>query len=193
MYRILIHLRTQSPDIYQFLTVDGEVYGTEDIIELEEKMKELMMTMGYDDIKIVEDKDFYVRVVNYVSEDIDQQDIERLEQLLSNVGTNNLTLSSIGDYDTRIIWGKKPEDIPNKYTVEIQAPEGFVVEPSAIEVEEGETATFKITLIEEINSFHLTINDEEFTNGLPSYIEYKNGELIIKDIHNDLVVVLIKD
>lgn len=195
MYKILTHLHTHSPEVYRFYTVNGEVYATDSLDEVAKVSKEILKKIGYKDLKIVDDKDYYVEVTSYSNEEIGTEDIERLEQLLDSVGTSNLTLSNVGDYETEIVWGKKPEPETPKYKVNFEVPEGITVEPAKVEVEEGNTASFKLSFEMEEYSFHLVVNEEDFKEGLPQWITYRADikELTINNIHSDLAVVLIKD
>jgi hypothetical protein len=179
--------------MYQILTVDGEEYATDNLEEVKEKVKEILTYIGSNDVRIIDDKDYYVKVTNYSNEAIDYKDVERLEQLLTSCGSGKITLSNVGDYETAIVWGKKPEVIPDRYSVEVRTTDDIVVEPYSRVIEEGLSASFNITLGEQVNSFHIRVNDEEFTAGLPDYIKYADGILTIEDIHNDLVVMLIQD
>lgn len=189
----MIKLNTQSPNMYQVLTVNGEEYVAETLEEVKEKAKEILTYVGSNDVKIIDDKEYYVKVTDYFNEAIDYKDVERLEQLLTSCGSGKVTLSNVGDYETTIVWGKRPAVTPDRYNVEVNATDGIVVEPCSRVVEKGLSASFNITLGEGISSFHIIVNDEEFTTGLPDYIKYADGILTIEDIHNDLVVMLIQD
>ena len=48
-------------------------------------------------------------------------------------------------------------------------------------------------MVDDVTGFHFIINGETFKEGWPPYVTYENGLLTINDIHNDLVVVLIKN
>ena len=193
MYKILIRLKTYHPWIYSFYTENGEVYETSSFEEVEAKTMEILENIGNADVKVIKDHDFYVKVTEYHNEVIDEKDVERLEQLLTTCGYGKVTLSNVGDYKTKIIWGTKPEkDIPT-YTVELMTSSGIEIASPKREVKEGSDAIFELQIEDDVQSFHISINGEVFSSGLPSYVEYKDNLLTIKDIHNDLVVVLIKD
>lgn len=193
MYKIMVKLNTQSPNMYQVLTVNGAEYVAETLEEVKEKAKEILTHIGSNDVKIIDDKEYYVKVTDYFNEAIDYKDVERLEQLLTSCGSGKVTLSNVGDYETAIVWGKRPEVTPDRYNVEVNATDDIMVEPYSRVIEEGLSASFNITLGEGVSSFHIIVNDEEFTTGLPDYIKYADGILTIEDIHNDLVVMLIQD
>lgn len=195
MYKILTHLHTQSPMVYRFYAQNGVEYATDSLDEAKETAKEVLKKIGYKDLKIIDDKDFYIEVASYSNEEITDREIDMLEQLLENVGTDNLKLSNVGDYEIEVIWGKKPEMETPKYKVSFEVPEDMTVEPVEIEVEEGNAASFKLSFETEEYSFHLVVNEEDFKEGLPQWIVYKaeTKELTINDIHSDLAVVLIKD
>ena len=43
MYKIMVKLNTQSPNMYQILTVNGEEYMAETLEEVKEKAKEILL------------------------------------------------------------------------------------------------------------------------------------------------------
>ena len=193
MYKILVHLHTQAPGVYRFLSQGGLEFGTEDLEEAVIMAKQILKTVGYHDVKIVDDKDYYVKVISHSTEFVTEDDLDKLEKLLGRVGSDELTLSNVSDYEIDIVFGDKPEEEVEMHSVVLEVPEEFNIEPMHVEVEDGGSATFQIDFMEGINNFHIVINEEEFSEGLPPHITYEEGTLTINSINNDLVVVLIKN
>lgn len=193
MYKILVHLHTHSPGVYKMLSQGGIEFGTNDLDEAVIVAKQLLKTVGYNDVKIIDDKDYYVKVISHSTEYVTDEDLDKLEKLLGRVGSDELTLSSVSDYEIDIVFGKQPEEDVETYVVTLEESPDFNIEQMTSEIEEGGSVSFPIGSIEDIGSFHITINDEVFSEGLPPYIIYENGTLTIKDIHDNLVVMLIKD
>jgi hypothetical protein len=193
MYKILVRLHTQAPGVYRFLSQGGYEFGTEDLEEAVIVAKQILKTVGYNDVKIIDDKDYHVKVISYSTEYVTDEDLDKLEKLLGRVGSDELTLSSVSDYEIDIVFDKQPEEDIETYVVTLEASPEFNIEQMTSEIEEGGSARFPIGSIEDIGSFHITINGEMFSEGLPPYIIYENGTLTIKDIHDNLVVMLIKD
>ena len=193
MYKILVHLHTQAPGVYRFLSQGGIEFGTNDLEEAVIVAKQLLKTVGYNDVKIIDDKNYYVKVISHSTEYVTDDDLDKLEKLLGRVGSDELTLSSVSDYEIDIVFGDRPEEEIETHSVVLELPEEFNMEPMTAEVKDGESATFYIGVMEEINNFHIVINGEEFSEGLPPYITYEEGTLTINSINNDLVVVLIKN
>lgn len=198
MYKILTHLHTQSPGIYRLLEVDGVEYGTEDLEEAAAMAKEVLTRIGYEDIKIIDDKDFYIEVSSYSLEDISDKEITLLEQVLAKVGTDDISLSAVGDYNIDLIWGKRPEEVIPTYIIDIQAPEPMVATPNHIEVPEHGSVEVVISSNERIGPYHLIINGEECTTGIPTWISFElldenSGKAILTDITQNYEIVIVPD
>ena len=198
MYKILTKLRTKYNTVYSFHTVkqeDGTVveYVSDDLEEVKATTIELLKQVGYKDVRIVEEKPFYIEIDNVADSTIQDKDIQQMLELMEYIGSDDLILTNDASYNVSLYFGSKEEEKAPTHTVEVQTNEFFVVTPTNIVVEDGGTASFEIKMDDSVNRFNIQINGEEFKEGLPSYITYENGTLIINDIHNDLVVVLIKN
>lgn len=198
MYKILTHLHTQSPGVYRFLAAGGEEFATEDINEAALIAKEVLKKVGYDDVKIIDDKEYYIEVTSHSIEEITDDEITLLEKVLAEVGTNDISLSAVGDYDIEIKWGKRPEETIPTYTVDLIATEPLVVTPQHAEVLEHDNVEVTITSEDRIGPYHLTINGELCDSGLPSWIQFelmgdKEGKATLLDITQNYIIEIIPD
>lgn len=198
MYKILTHLHTQSPGIYRFLMIDDVEFATDSLDEAAAMAKQVLTKVGYEDIKIVDDKDFYIEVTSYSIDDITEKEIELLESVLAKVGTDDISLSAPGDYEIGLLWGKKPEPIIPTYVVDIQSPENIIVTPSHAEVEEHGNIELMINFVDGIGPYHLVINGEECITGIPDWISFEllddhSGKTILKDITQDYTITIVPD
>ncbi len=198
MYKILTHLHTQSPGIYRFHVVDGVEFATENLDEAAAMAKEVLTKIGYDDIKIVDDKDFYIEVSSYSLEDISEKEINLMESVLAKIGTDDISLSAIGDYNIDLIWGKRPEEVIPTYIVKVEATAPMTITPSETEVEEYGSVELMISSTEKIGPYHLIINGEECLNGIPDWISFEllsdySGKAILKDITQDYIITVVPD
>lgn len=199
MYKILTHLHTQSPGVYRFLSAMGEEFASESLEETAAVAKEVLKNVGYDDVKIIDDKEFYVKIINHSIEDITEDEIDLLEKTLSEVGTDNLSLSALGDYEIDIKWGKRPEvEIPT-YTVEFITSEPLYVTPNKItDIPEHSDVEVAIGSTESIGAYHLIVNGEAYFP-VPEWIEYEivpeinGGKATLKDITQDYVIEIVPD
>lgn len=198
MYKILVHLHTQSPGVYRFLSFGGREFATLDLDVAVEKAKELLKRVGYHDVKIIDDKDYRVKVTAQTIEAVGQEDIDKLEKLLGCIGSDDLTLSSVSDYDIDIIFNDGKEEEVITYSVELITPSNIEHPASSLTIKAGEDAKFQIGFEEQINNFHFIINGEEFDDGLPSWLTYEEietniGIITIHNVVQNMVVELIPD
>lgn len=198
MYKILTHLHTQSPGIYRFHAIDGIEFATEDLEEAAAMAKEVLTKIGYDDIKIIDDKDFYIEVTSYSLEDISDKEIDLIETVLAKVGTDDVALSAVGDYNIDLIWGKRPAIDTPIYTIDLITTEPLRVEPQHVEVLEHGKVELVITSEEKIGPYHLLINGEPCDTGLPIWIQFElisetEGRATLLDITQNYVIEIIPD
>lgn len=198
MYKILTHLHTQSPGIYRFLMIDDVEFATDSLDEAAAMAKQVLTKVGYEDMKIVDDKDFYIEITSYSIDDITEEEIELLESALAKIGTDDISLSAPGDYEIGLVWGTKPEVIAPTYIVNIQAPEGITITPNHIEVIEHGSVEVAISSISRIGPYHLVINGEECAAGIPTWIAFEQlddytGKAILTDITQDYEIVVVPD
>lgn len=198
MYKILTHLHTQSPGIYRFLMIDDVEFATDSLDEAAAMAKQVLTKVGYEDIKIVDDKDFYIEVTSYSIDDITEKEIELLESVLAKVGTDDISLSVSGDYEIGLVWGTKPEVVTPTYIVDIQSPEDIIITPNHIEVEEHGNIELAISSVNKIGPYHLVINGEECATGIPAWVTFEllddyTGKAILTDITQDYEIVVVPD
>ena len=198
MYKILTKLNTKHRGAYCFYLTkdtDGTIieYATESIDEAKSMALEVLKQVGYDEVRVVDDKPFYIEINNVVDGSVQSEDIKQALSLMAHIGTDNLFLTNDASYEIDLCWGLKPEPEIPTYYIEVRGEDGLIATPTSLEVQEGEAAVFTIDMADQIKNFHLMVNGEEFTEGLPPHITYENNLLTINDIHNDLVVVLIKN
>ena len=198
MYKILTKLHTHRDGIHVFHMIQDEnkqwiEYATDSQEEAKEMALSLLKKVGYKDLRIVDDKDYYVEIDNVANELITSKEIEQAEDLLQCVGYGDLYLSNDAQYDVQLYWGKKPEEEKPVYTITVQAPEGFIVVPYTSTVTQGDSATFTIGFTTQIQNFHFKINGQDFPEGIPSYIKYDKGVVTIENVQSDLAIELIQN
>ena len=177
MYKILTKLRTKYNTVYSFHTVkqeDGTVveYVSDDLEEVKATTIELLKQVGYKDVRIVEEKPFYIEIDNVADSTIQDKDIQQMLELMEYIGSDDLILTNDASYNVSLYFGSKEEEKAPAHTVEVQTNEFFVVTPTNIVVEDGGTASFEIKMDDSVDRFNIQINGEEFKEGLPSYITY---------------------
>jgi hypothetical protein len=198
MYKILVHLHTQSPGVYRFLSFGGREFATLDLDVAVEKAKELLKRVGYHDVKIVEDKSYRVKVTAHTIETVGQEDIDKLERLLGCIGSDDLTLSSVSDYDIDIVFDEGEEEEVITYSVELKTPQGIEHSSPSLTIKAGEDAKFQIGFEEPVRNFHFVVNGEEFNSGLPSWLTYEEvehniGIITLHNVTQNMVIELIPD
>ena len=89
MYKILTKLHTKSPGIYRMYMVrneEGELveYGTNDAREAAQIVHDVLSKIGYADLKIVDDRAYYVDIVDIVDHPITDEDADD-NDIINNV------------------------------------------------------------------------------------------------------------
>lgn len=164
MYKIMTKLHTVADSIYSFYMTKNDKeetieYGVSTEKEAAEKALELLEKVGYADLRIIDDKPYYLD----------------------------------------LIYGAKPIPAPNLYTFEMVVPEKCSVDKEIIEnIEENSTVKVNISFEEEIDTFHLIIDEKEYKTGLPIWVTYENidklnGTLVFNGITRDHKVELVID
>lgn len=203
MYRILTKLHTKSPGIYRVYMVrneEGELveYGTNDAREAAQIVHDVLSKIGYADLKIVDDRAYYVDIVDVVDHPITDEDVEEALDLLSRVGYSDLDLLNEASYDVKFHWGNKPEEEPETYALNFEG-EGVSFKEEYIDgILAGESRSTIITFDEIPEAFHLKINGEDYNDGIPQWIDYTSiddysGELTINDINQNYVIEIVID
>lgn len=178
MYKILTHLHTQSPSIHRYHMVQNDKgewvdYQSDNLDDVEATAIELLKNIGYCDLTVVEEHPFYVDL--YYQEDPEfsgEAEKEEALTMLQYLGWDDLRISDQKPFGIDIIWGTKPEMVKPKYNINVTSSLG-TVEPTNIEgVVEGTSCSFTVDFGEEVETFHLIINNEEQTEGIPQWIKY---------------------
>ena len=201
MYKILTKLHTKYNGAYCFHLVkneDGAIveYATDNIDEAKEMALTVLKQVGYNDVRIVEDKPYYIEIDNIINNDITQEDIDKALDLMGHIGYEDLYLTNDADYDINLHWGVKPEPEQDTFTVSILDNGEITAVPweiSNIPVH-GEAA-FRIqpNNSENILGFHLFINGVACGTGIPEWLIVETFDdstvsLTVKDITQDIVL-----
>lgn len=196
MYKILTKMHTQRDGIYQTYMILGQdkqmvEYATEDKEEAKQMALTLLKTVGYKDLRIVDDQDYYIDIINIQNNLISQEDEQDAEKLLGHIGYGDLYLSNNAQYDIDLIWGQKPMPEQTKYTIDVQGPDELLNQPIEYTVSNDEVE-LRVPLFfdKRVKVFHLIINEELMNKGIPAWIQYQHvsdteGVLILKNIDRD--------
>lgn len=121
------------------------------------------------------------------------------EELLGRIGYEDIKIVNDGPFYVSVVEGEKPvPEIPT-YKIEMLEVEGCVITPALIEnIKEGDSANVGLTFEGIVPSFHLIINEEEYSEGLPSWIEFKalsatTGILYFNNIDKDYLIQIVVD
>lgn len=203
MYRILTKLHTQSPAIYRFYTVvneQGELveYGTNNAEEAVQIVHDILSKVGYADLKIVDDRAFYVDITDVVDHNITDEEIQQALDLLARVGYKDLDLLHEASYDVEFHWGNRPEEEPETYSLNFEG-EGVHFRKTFIDgILANESVENAISFDYAPPSFHLKIDGISTDDGLPDWITYEvisdtAGILHFNDITANHVIEVVID
>lgn len=196
MYKILTRMHTKRDGIYRFYMVedsDGRFieYSTDSLDEVKDTALMLLKQVGYLDLKIVEDKPYYVEINNIIDNTIQPEDVNKALEIMGQVGYEDLYLTNDATYGVQLIWGQKPTPEQKEYIVKVTGPVELNYQPITHIVSEG-VAQLEIPLSFEkgVKVFHLIINGESFDKGVPNWIHYKHtsdtvGSLILDNINQN--------
>lgn len=203
MYKIITKMHTLRDGIGRYHMVPDEngnliEFATDDKEKAKSEALRILKKVGYNDLRIVDEQDFYIEIENVIDNNITVDDITEAEKILGNVGYEDLYLTNDADYNISLIWGKKHEETIPTYTVRVEATTPIVVTPSETEVEEHGNVEVMISSAEKMRAYHLVINGEECIAGIPDWIEFElldeySGKAILKDITQDYTIVIVPD
>lgn len=178
MYKILTHLHTKSPSVHRYYMVQNDKgewvdYQSDNLDDVEATAIELLKSIGYCDLTVVEEHPFYVDLHYQADKDFTgEEEKEEALTMLQYLGWDDIRISDQKPFAIDVIWGTRPEMIKPKYNINITSNLG-TVEPMTIEnVVEGSSCSFTVDFGQEVESFHLVINGEEQTSGMPQWIKY---------------------
>lgn len=205
MYKILTRLHTQSPGVFRYHMISDDngnlsEFQAETLEEVELEVIKILEKVGCYDLRIVEEQPYYIDLE--YSEDPDfigENEAMAALKMLNFTGWGDLRISDNKPFTIELIFGTRPEEEGTYYTLSIIAPETCLVEPALIEgIEPGCSRTAKITFQEEFTPFHILVDGEEQTNGIPDWIEYEplsstEGVLAFQGINNDHTIEIVLD
>lgn len=179
MYKILTHLHTQSPSVHRYHMIQNDKgqwvdFQSESLEEVEAVAMDILKTIGCCDLTVVEEHPFYIDLTYKEDEAFTgEEEKEEALTMLQYLGWDDLKISDHKPFEINIVWGTKPEMEKPKYSIQLSSNVNCVIEPMAIEdIEENSSCGATVTFEQEAKSFHLVINGEEQTAGIPSWIKY---------------------
>lgn len=203
MYKIITKMHTLRDGIGRYHMVSDEngnliEFATDDKEQAKIEALKILKKVGYNDLRIVDEQDFYIEIENVIDNNITADDITEAEKILGNIGYEDLYLTNDADYNISLIWGKKHEGTTPIYTIKVEATAPIVVTSSEIEVEEHGDVELIISSTEKMGAYHLVINGEECITGIPDWIDFElldnySGKVILKDITQDYVIIVVPD
>ena len=96
-------------------------------------------------------------------------------KLLGQIGYEDLRIVNDESYYLDLIYGQKPEDPEEKYTIQFIYPDGVACEPEIISnILYNSTVSATIAFSVAPLSFHLIVDGEDMSAGLPDWIVYNS-------------------
>lgn len=178
MYKIMTKLHTQEESVYRYYMIYDEdnkliEYATDDLDEVVETALELLRKVGYKDLRIVEDKPYYIEVEKTSDPGVTPLDIKTATELLGIVGYDDLSLNHDANYDLIWNWGERPQPIEDTYILAfINDLKGVWTYSEINEIKAGESRINSLTIEGEYESFHLIVDGYDCREGMPEWIEY---------------------
>lgn len=100
---------------------------------------------------------------------------EEALKLLGRIGYEDLRIMDDQSYYLDLIYGQKPEPPEEKYTIQFIYPEGVACEPEIItDILYNSSVSATIAFTVAPLSFHLIVDGEDMTTGLPDWIVYNS-------------------
>ena len=121
------------------------------------------------------------------------------ESILACVGYEDVKIVNDGPFYVSVVEGEKPVPEVATYKVEMVENERCVFTPTMIEdIKAGSSINIGLTFEEIVPSFHLIINEKEYTDGLPEWITFKalsatTGILYFNDINENYTIEVVID
>lgn len=152
MYKLMYRIRTMAaPNVFAFWgekledgTVIEYVYETEE--EVKKAGRQLAKKVGTDDIRIVRDEDYYLK----------------------------------------LIYGMEPTPEPDTYSVILTGLEETETIENIIA-----NSSVSTDYIKDLENFHIVINGEDMSNGLPEWVVIENGIMTINYINQNYTFEII--
>lgn len=205
MYKILTHLHTQSPGVWRYhrvLNEDGNMveFQVETLEEAELELTKVLETVGVYDARVISEQPYYVDIIYAEDDDFNGEDEELVAlRMLNHMGWKDLRIADNKPFGIEVFFGTRPEEYADLYTLQIVAPDGCSVEPALIQdIPEGSSKTVLLTFAEPFKSFHLLIDGQEDTTGIPDWISYTSlssteGVLTFQGISDSHLIEIVLD
>lgn len=218
MYKIMTKLHTMKENVFAFhmVTNDNEEvveYSVKTKDEAAEKALELLGRVGYEDLRIVDDKSYYLDLV-YGRKPIPEENLYKLT--IESPYFFHAELAYKGDETPEPIEPEQPtdpedfdamaylldrnykedENVAGGSGVPEEKPENNILVVNDIRL--NETVSVNISWDTPIQSYHFVINDVEYKTGLPKWITYEeynktSGRLTFNGITRDYYIEVIVD
>lgn len=176
MYKILTHLHTKSPSVYRYHMVQNDKgewvdYQSDNLEDVETMAIELLRNIGHCDLIVVEEHPYYVDLFYQDDETFTgEEEKEEALTMLQFLGWEDLRISDNKPFEIDLVWGVKPEMEKPKYKINISTTLGSVTPAIIEDIVEDSNCSFIVDFGQEISSYHLVINGEEQSNGIPDWI-----------------------
>lgn len=205
MYKILTRLHTLSPGVFRYHLVKNDLgeyveFQAETKEEVELEAIKLLKRVGCLDLKVIQEEPFYIDLDYSEDEDFDGEDEgAKALAMLQYMGWGDLRISDNKPFSIDMIWGERPAEEEELYAITIMVPEGCAVEPGAIEnIQKDTSRSAVITFNKPVEAFHLVIDGEQLTTGIPTWVDYEPltdemGILTFKSITHSHVVEVVID
>lgn len=205
MYKILTHLHTQSPGVWRYhrvLNEDGDMveFQVETLEEAELELTKVLETVGVYDARVISEQPYYVDIIYTEDDDFNGEDEELVAlRMLNHMGWKDLRIADNKPFGIEVFFGTRPEEYADLYTLQIVAPDNCSVEPALIQdIPEGSSKTVLLTFAEPFKSFHLLIDGQEDTTGIPDWISYTSlssteGVLTFQGISDSHLIEIVLD
>jgi hypothetical protein len=201
MYKIITKMHTLRDGVgryHMILNDEGNLveFATDDKEEAKLEALKILKKVGYNDLRIVDEQDFYIEVNNVIDNNITADDIVEAEKILGKVGYEDLYLTNDADYDIELKWGIKPEGEQTTFTVTIVDNGEITAVPWEItDIPEHGEVQFRIQPKDPDNilGFHLFINGVICDAGIPDWLGIETFDdstvtLTVKDITQDIAL-----
>ena len=124
-------------------------------------------------------------VIEYVYET--EEDVKLAGRLLAKrVGTDDIRVVRDEDYYLKLFYGTEPVPTPDTYSIILVGLENA---EEITDIVAG--GTVSTDYIKDLTDFHIVINGEETTNGLPDWITIEEGIMTLNNINQNYTLEII--
>ena len=124
-------------------------------------------------------------VIEYVYET--EEDVKKAgRQLAKKIGTDDIRIVRDEDYYLKLIYGMEPTPEPDTYSI-------ILTGLDKTETIENIAANSSVSTdyIQDLENFHIIINGENMSNGLPEWVVIENGIMTINYINQNYTFEII--